>query len=114
MPDQTNPPWPPPVLTGKELYDSIMGGIEPELLSVNFPIAPDAFKSETPKQRTERAKRYQAAFEEYDRRFAKHHSDWNEQLRIYKRHAMEYIERGAAMKEDSHLASIESSILSDQ
>lgn len=109
-----DPPFPPPVLTGRELYDSIMGGIEPDLLSSNFPFAPDAFKGETPEQRAARAKRYNAAFQEYDRRFAKYQDDWNEQLRTYKRHAMEYIEQGAATKEGDQLASLESSLLSDQ
>ena len=111
---QADPPFPPPVLSGKELYDSIMGPIEPELLSANLPFAPDAFAGETPEQRAERAQRYASAFEEYDRRLAAHTAQWNEQLRSYKRHAMEYIEGKARGGEERELETIESSLLADQ
>lgn len=110
---QADAPFPPPVLSGKELYDSIMGPIEPELLSENLPFAPNAFAGETPEQRAERTQRYASAFEEYDRRFAAHAAQWNEQLRSYKRHAMEYIEGKVRGGEEGELQTIESSFLTD-
>jgi hypothetical protein len=110
---QIDPPMPPAVLSGAALYDAIMGQIEPELVSANLPFAADAFAQETAEQRAERARRYQAAFDEYDRRFEMHITQWDEQLRTYKRHAMSYIEGQARGEDNNEIASIESSIISD-
>ncbi len=117
MADQTNthidPPFPPAVLSGAELYDSIMGQIEPELVSAKLPFSPDLFAAESPEQRAARAERYQAAFDEFDRRFAAYQDQWNEELRTYKRHAMTFIEEKADAEEQNTMASIESSLNSD-
>ncbi len=109
----TDAPFPPAVRSGAELYDSIMGAIEPELVSSKLPFAADAFAAETPEQRAERAQRYQAAFDEYDRRFAAYQDQWNQELRTYKRHAMTFIEEKAQAEDENAMASIESSLTSD-
>lgn len=104
---------PPPVLSGTELYDSIMGDIEPELLSANLPLLKDAYANETPDERAARAARYQAAYAEYDARFAKNCNDWNKQLHAYKRHALHNVESRVQTKESAELSSLESSLTQD-
>jgi hypothetical protein len=108
-----DPPAPPAVLGGVELYDTIMGQIEPELLSSNLPFSADKFQDEDLEQRAERARRYQAAFDEYDRRFAQYCDTWNEELHSYKRQAVAYIEAAAQTNDDAQLSSIESSLAAD-
>lgn len=104
---------PPPVLTGTELYDSIMGDIEPELLSANLLLLKEAYANETPDERAARAARYEAAYAEYDARFAKNCDDWNEQLHAYKRHALQNVENRVQNKEAAELSSLESSLTQD-
>lgn len=104
------PPEPPQLLDGDALYNSIMGQIEPELLSVNLEAIPTLCANETPEQRTARVTRYKAAFEEYDRRFDEHCRMWDEQLHNYKREAIEYIENQAQVNDIAELQVIESSL----
>lgn len=101
---------PPPILSGTELYDSIMGEIEPELLSANLPLLKEAYTNEAPDERAARAARYEAAYAEYDVRFAKNCADWNEQLHAYKRHALRNVESHVQNAEAVELTSIESSL----
>ncbi len=105
-----DPPMPPLLLSGDELYDSIMGQIEPELLSANLPMISSLCANETAEQRSARAKRYQAAFKEYDLRFKKHCDEWNQQLHNYKHEAIKYIEQEAKTNEIAELEEIEYSI----
>ncbi len=107
---QIDPPMPPPLVSGDELYDSIMGHIEPELLSANLPMIKSLCVNETAEQRTTRAKRYQAAFKEYDLRFKQHCDEWNQQLHNYKHEAIQYIEQEAKTNEIEQLQEIENSI----
>ena len=104
---------PPPVLSGQELYDQIMGTIEPELLSANLPNLSKQYADEPAEGRATRAKRYQAAFDEYDRRFARYCDQWNAQLHTYKRHAIQYIEHQARNGETQDMQSMESSLLQE-
>jgi hypothetical protein len=105
------PPTPPPVLRGQELYDLIMGQIEPDLLSVNVDGLAARYVQQTPEERSERAQRYRNAFSEYERRLTEYQRQWDEQLRTYKRLAIAYIEHQAQSGEVTDLQSIESSLL---
>ncbi len=104
---------PPPVLSGTELYDSIMGDIEPELLSANLSLLKETYANETPDERAVRAARYEVAYAEYDVRFAKNCEDWNEQLHAYKRHALQNVESRVQIQEAAELSSIETSLTED-
>ncbi len=101
---------PPPVLSGTELYDSIMKDIEPELLSDNLPLLKEKYANETPEERAARAARYSVAYAEYDKRFMKNCEDWNAQLHTYKRDALHQTEHKLKSKEAAELESIESSL----
>lgn len=52
--------------TGQELYDKIMGEIEPDLTSAGKKTLAEKYKDETPEQRALRKVRYQQALARYD------------------------------------------------
>lgn len=115
MADLTNtqtgiiPPTPPVVLGGQELYDFIMGAIEPDLLSTNVGSLVQKYANQTDAEREERAVRYRNAFDEYERRLQQYQKEWDEQLRTYKRLAISYIEHESQNDESAQLEEIESS-----
>lgn len=82
-------PQPPALLSGDELYDSIMGSIEPDLLISNMPQVVLEMEHDTQEVKTERIERYNRAFAEYDRRLAEHKQDWDKAYNDYKRASME-------------------------
>lgn len=116
MADDTNtsftgvPPVPPPVLSGQELYDTIMRDIEPDLLSSNVETLAVAYETQSPEEKAERADRYRQAFAEYERRLAQYQLQWDMQLSAYKRQAISYIEHQSQSNEAAELQNIESSI----
>lgn len=67
--------------SGDQVYDAIMGTIEPELLSKNLPSLVDKYGNETAGARAERMQRYQAAFRRYDETYGR----WIHNLRTVAR-----------------------------
>ena len=55
---------------GAEVYDQIMGAMEPELTNAERGGLEEKYKNETPEEREARYTRYEAAYQEYDRQFA--------------------------------------------
>lgn len=76
-------------MSGDELYDSIMGSIEPDLLLANMPQVVLDMEHDTKDAKAERIERYNRAFAEYDRRLAEHKRDWDKSYNAYKRASME-------------------------
>jgi len=76
-------------MSGDELYDSIMGSIEPDLLLSNMPQVVLDMEHDTKDMKTERIERYNRAFAEYDRRLAEHKRDWDKSYNQYRRASME-------------------------
>lgn len=87
-----NLPKPPPIPGGRELYDSIMGEIEPELTTAGLLALPQTYVNETPDQKRGRAKRYNDAFEEYGRRFQAYNVEWMGQFTTFQRQALKSVE----------------------
>lgn len=82
-------PQPPPLMSGDELYDSIMGSIEPDLLLSNMPQVVLDMEHDSAEAKTERIERYNRAFAEYDRRLKEHKEDWDKAYGQYRRASME-------------------------
>ena len=99
-------------LTGQALYDSIMGDIEPELLTKNMPRISAMIAKDTPEERKARAERYTAAFAEYEKRFAARNEDWQRTFRTFKRTASRVLEGVVVEKEQGDLSSLEASMAS--
>jgi len=100
----------PPILTGDEIYDSLMQAIEPELMIAAMPTLEEKYKNETPEQAKERAARYQKAFDTYDQKFEEYKRNWQEQWGKYKRQAMRGAEEKNRVEETNDLSAVEAAI----
>lgn len=96
--------------TGDELYNTLMGGIEPELTTAELPMLDGRYANETSDQSKERARRYQKAFAEYDKQLQSYMGDLQTKLHMHQRIAMSSAELGAKTEEEEALTAIESSI----
>lgn len=56
--------------TGEEIYASIMGGIEPDLLLENIGTLGEKYAGESEKDRMKRSKRYKKALKKYEKEAA--------------------------------------------
>lgn len=97
---------------GTEIYDRIMGGIEPELVTAVIPTLAAKYKDETPAQRNIRADRYDAAYAEYDRRFAAYCAELDEKAKASRRQAFGGAEAFTSANESGAIAGLESAIAS--
>lgn len=110
--DVTGSATPPPLFLGEhELYDMIMQTVEPDLVSAVTPTLPEKYKDETPDDRRVRAKRYEAAFAAYDRRFAEYQQYWNGQMRTFEHASRTAAELRAKAQEEAELSTLEQTIL---
>lgn len=98
------------VPSGPEIYDRIMGQIEPELLSRNLPLLKEKYKGETPEQKAEREQRYAAAYAAFDAAFSKWVIDVNAAVAAYRRSVLRDAEEKSQSKEVNELSQLESSI----
>ena len=73
--------------TGTQIYDAIMGEIEPELVSAVIPTLEDTYKEETADEHEARMKRYEEAFSLYDRCYQAYMDKLTGEVRDRKRSA---------------------------
>lgn len=90
------------ILTGQELYDQIMAGIEPELVSTAIPALKEKYKDETPEQTKARAERYEQAYDRFDEAFDAYLATLDRDLHEYRRQAISSAE-GRDKVQDSNL-----------
>ena len=100
-------PQPPPLMSGDELYDSIMGSIEPDLLLSNMPQVVLAMEHDSEEAKAERIERYNRAFAEYDRRLKEHKEDWDRAYGQYRRASMENLHAFVSAAEAARMTDIE-------
>ena len=100
----------PKIPTGRELYDSIMSGIEPELVSSVIPTLQEKYKEETPEGKEARKDRYNQAFAEYEKQYQQYVAELEEQVKRYQREGMKSVEAMSREEEEQNLASIEDAI----
>lgn len=86
------PPTPPKIPTGRELYDAIMGHIEPELATDAAKTLDDKYKNETPEQRAARIRRYDLAFGRYEEAYSEYIATLDAQVTRYRRAAFAHTE----------------------
>lgn len=105
------PPLPSLPQSGQEVFDQIMGQIEPELTSAGRAMLEEKYSNETAEARQARFQRYEAAFEEYDRRYAEYQLQQQGALRSFQRQAVIGLEEQAQAQEFSTtLSQVESDI----
>ncbi len=96
-----------PLVSGTDLYDTIMGKIEPDLLSHNLERTKNFVLTADLEERKEMATRYEAAFAEYDRQFAAYEKNWEKRFSAYKSQSMQSLEKKMKGGEQDRLSSIE-------
>jgi len=99
---------PPAIPSGKEIYDSIMVAIDPELLSENLPKLKEQYTDETPEQKKKRAARYNKAFAEYDKRFAVYMAELHGKVAQFRKQAIVEVESHDRKDDDNKMQEIES------
>lgn len=108
----TNDTRPAPILPqGEEFYDALMAQIEPDLVSTQLPLLEARYAGETPEQKEVRQARYDAAFEEFDRRSAVEMAKLEQDVHTYKISSMREMEQASRVEESTDIHGLESSIL---
>lgn len=99
-------PKPPKIKSGREIYDSIMGQIEPELVSSSIPLLKKKYANETPEQKAARKKRYNAAYKKYDEMYEIYLADLDARISRYYKESMSSIEEQSRKGEEQKLNDI--------
>ena len=110
MADVQNPQA-PLLPEGEEFYDNLMSQIEPELVSSQLPLLEARYAGETEEQKAVRQARYDAAFEEFDRRAAEEMAGLEHEVHAYKVTTMREAEAASREQEAVDMSVLESSIL---
>ena len=101
---------PPIIRTGREIYDFIMKDIEGELCTDQLNSNMSSKKNESLASRKNRAKRYEKAFQEYDRRFTAYSKKWKQDFAKFRRAAFRFLETSFDTASSSSLQSLLSAI----
>jgi hypothetical protein len=96
------------VPSGTEIYDALMGGIEPELVSANMALLEEKYKNETAEEKEVRQERYQKAFEAYDKAYKEWISDLSAAVEAKKKDAYKVAEEQTKNADEAVLGDIES------
>jgi hypothetical protein len=94
--------------SGQEIYDALMGQIEPELVSGNLNHLDDRHPGETPEQRRARYRRYDECYAAYDRTF----NAWKEKvstaMSAYRKIVLGKAQQKASVEDAAKLDTIDS------
>lgn len=93
--------------SGADVYNGIMSGIEPDLVSDMIPLLDKKYAGETPAQNVLRLARYRAAYEEYTVRFTAWATEMNQLVTKYRKGALKLEEEESREQEGSALTSLE-------
>jgi hypothetical protein len=97
---------------GASVYDQIMAEIEPDLLTNVIPTLETKYAGETPEQAAARSQRYDAAFAEYDKRYAVRMTQMDGQVHTLQKTVRTGIETDERHGEEDTLTTLESTISS--
>lgn len=96
--------------TGEEVYDKIMGSIEPELVRKNLKTLDAPYKDETEEEKKKRYARYSKAFAKYKVAYKEWITKLQTAVKVYKKTMMKVAEKQAKNEEDAMLSDLESQI----
>jgi hypothetical protein len=96
--------------TGQQIYDTIMGWIEPDLVTAALPLVAEKYKNETPQEKKERTDRYALAYEAYDKVYAVWSQRLGAAVAAYRRAALQGAEQESTTEESGILSQLESSM----
>lgn len=101
-------PQPYVLATPEEIYDTIMGQIEPELTTSQMPLLDEKYKSESAEEGAKRKQRYAKAFQAYDEKFRDYRREIEQQAQAYQRSVMAANETVTRGSEKAAMSAIES------
>lgn len=104
------PPLPALPASGEEIYDALMGQIEPELTTAEQLLLEEKYKDEPPGQRVARLERYRKAFEEYDRHYAAYMRQMESSVQRYRHTLQTSVEQAAKQDDATAMRSLEGQI----
>ncbi len=96
--------------SGQEVYDAIMGEIEPELLTANIPLLEEQHKGETPEEKAARSARYTEAYAQYDAAYKTWADNLQKAVAAVRKEALRSAEKKDKLNEDAQLLSLEAAM----
>lgn len=96
--------------TGEELYNMLMGKIEPDLVTGQLALLDAKYANETPEQAKARALRYEQAFAEYQKQLTVYLSGLKGKVHEFQATARQSLEHEAREKEGDAIGSLEEQI----
>jgi len=103
-------PVPPVIMSGAELYNQIMSGIEVDLTTENMPTLDAKYAGENETDQKVRMTRYGEAFAEYQKQFEEYQKKQSEEIRTFGITAISYIENKDRAADNDALNSLETSM----
>lgn len=103
-------PLPPKILSGKDVYNRIMGSIEPELMTESLPTLMAKYANENQTDRDARMERYKKAFVAYEKAYKEFLLTQESGLRTYKGAVMSAVEKRSGGNDNDALENISSMI----
>jgi hypothetical protein len=91
----------------EQVYNKLMGEIEPDLLLENIPKIDKKYADETDKQKKSRLKRYKKAYAKYDEKFKEFMSSVHAKSRINKKKALHEEEVKSKQEDQGSIDSLE-------
>jgi len=76
---------PPVIPTGQELFNVLMGNIEPELTTEGVKLLMEKYKNETPTEELQRRRRYELAYQKYEEAYTRTMNKIHDQVDHYRR-----------------------------
>lgn len=108
---QTALPPAPRIPTGQEVFDALMGHIEPDLTTEGAKAAATKYAGESPEQKEARRKRYTLAFERYEQAYEGYMGTLHAQVQKFKRESFDRVETDDRARENGLLSGISNAIL---
>ncbi len=96
--------------SGEEVYDKIMGSIEPELVTKNLKTLDAPYANETEDEKKKRYARYTKAFAKYKVQYKEWMTKLKNAVKVYKKAMIKVAEEQAQHEEDAMLSNLESQI----
>ena len=102
---------PPKIPTGQEVYDAIMGYIDPDLTTEGLKMLDQKYKGETPADFEARKKRYVLAYERYEQAYQGYMETLHAQVTRFHRDSVQKLELDDREQETDILQSLQAGIL---
>ncbi|MDD5054940.1 MAG: hypothetical protein PHZ00_01590 [Candidatus Peribacteraceae bacterium] len=93
--------------SGKEVYDSIMGNIEPELVTENLTTLDEPYADESAEDRKARYQRYTEAFAEYRKQFTQWAGNLRQAVKTFRRSVVTASETKSRADDEIAIAALE-------